>query len=144
MNGYGDIVRIDLTSGSVTREPVSPELAKRFIGGMGINDWLFWEHFLKVDPKIDPMDKDNVLIAGLGPLGATGFGMGSKMKFTFKSPATGFFGDSTVGGSFSSHMRWAGVDHLVITGKAKGPVYIYIDDSAVEIRDASHLWGLGT
>ncbi len=144
MNGYGDIVRIDLTSGSIEREPVSLELARRFIGGMGINDWLLWEHFLKVDPKIDPMSEDNVLIAGLGPMGATGFGLGSKMKFTFKSPATGFFGDSTVGGSFSSHMRWAGIDHIVVTGKAKEPVYIYIDDSAIEVRDANHLWGLGT
>lgn len=144
MDGYGDIVRIDLTSGSIEREPVSLDLVKRFLGGMGINDWLLWEHFLKVDPNIDPMSEDNVLIAGLGPLGATGFGLGSKMKFTFKSPATGFFGDSTVGGNFSSHMRWAGVDHLVITGKAKKPVYIFIDDSEVEIRDAAHLWGLST
>ncbi len=144
MDGYGDIVRIDLTGGSIRREPVSMELAKKFVGGMGINDWLLWEHFLKVDPLIDPMSEDNVLIAGLGPLGATGFGLGSKMKFTFKSPATGFFGDSTVGGNFSSHMRWAGIDHLVITGKAKKPVYLYITDSSIEIRDAEHLWGLGT
>lgn len=144
MHGYGDIVRIDLTSGSVKREPIAPDLIKRFIGGMGINDWLLWEHFLEVDPRIDPMSEDNALIAGLGPLGATGFGLGSKMKFTFKSPVTGFFGDSAVGGNFSSQMRWAGVDHLVITGKAKEPVYIYIDDSTIEIRDAKHLWGLST
>ncbi len=144
MRGYGDIVRIDLTSGSVEREPVSLELASKFVGGMGINDWLLWQHFLTVDPNIDPMSEDNVLIAGLGPLGGTGFGLGSKMKFTFKSPLTGFFGDSAVGGSFASQMRWAGVDHLVITGRAKEPVYIYIDDSTIEIRDAGRLWGLST
>jgi aldehyde:ferredoxin oxidoreductase len=144
MHGYGDIVRIDLTTDSVTREPIAPELIKKFLGGMGINDWLLWEHFLRVDPLIDPMSKENVLIAGLGPLGATGFGLGSKMKFTFKSPSTGFFGDSTVGGNFSSHMRWAGVDHLVITGKAEKPVYLYIDSSKIEVRDAGHLWGLTT
>ena len=144
MYGYGDIVRIDLTRGSVEREPVPLELARKFVGGMGINDWLLWEHFLKVDPHIDPMGEDNVLIAGLGPLGGTGFGMGTKMKFTFKSPVTGFFGDSAVGGNFSSQMRWAGVDHLVITGRAERPVYIHIDDSGIEIRDAGHLWGLCT
>ncbi|RJP73744.1 MAG: hypothetical protein C4532_04045 [Candidatus Abyssobacteria bacterium SURF_17] len=144
MNGYGDIVRIDLSSGSVKREPITAGVAKRFLGGMGINDWLLWNHFLSVDPHIDPLSEHNVLIAGLGPLGATGFGLGSKMKFTFKSPATGFFGDSTSGGNFASQMRWAGVDHLVITGKAKKPVYIYITDSNIEIRDAQHLWGLGT
>jgi aldehyde:ferredoxin oxidoreductase len=144
MHGYGDIVRIDLTAETIKREPVPEELIKRFVGGMGINDWLLWEHFLKVDPHTDPLSEDNVLIAGLGPLGATGFGLGSKMKFTFKSPATGFFGDSAVGGNFSSHMRWAGVDHIVITGKAAKPVYLYITDFNIEIRDAEHLWGLGT
>jgi aldehyde:ferredoxin oxidoreductase len=144
MHGYGDIVRINLTDGSIIRNPVPLELAKRFVGGMGINDWLLWEHFLNVDIHIDPMSEDNVLIAGLGPLGATGFGLGSKMKFSFKSPVTGFFGDSTCGGNFSSQMRWSGVDHLVITGKAKKPVYICIEDSKIEIRDAAHLWGLST
>ncbi|UCD58885.1 MAG: hypothetical protein JSV16_07200 [Candidatus Hydrogenedentota bacterium] len=137
-------MRIDLTSGSVKRQPLPLKLAKRFVGGMGINDWLLWKHFLKVDPHTDPLSEDNVLIAGLGPLGASGFGLGSKMKFTFKSPVTGFFGDSTCGGNFSSQMRWAGVDHLVITGRAKKPVYLYMEDSTVEIRDARHLWGLST
>lgn len=144
MHGYGDIVRVDLTKGTVKRDPMPLELAKKFVGGMGINDWLLWQHFLEVDPQIDPLSKDNVLIAGLGPLGATGFGLGSKMKFTFKSPVTGFFGDSTCGGNFASHLRWAGVDHLVITGRAREPVYLYIEDSTIEIRDARHLWGLGT
>jgi aldehyde:ferredoxin oxidoreductase len=144
MDGYGDIVRIDLTSGSVKREPIPRTLAKKFVGGMGINDWLLWNHFLRVDPHIDPMSEDNVLIAGLGPLGGTGFGLGSKMKWTYKSPATGFFGDSTCGGTFSSKMRWSGIDHLVITGRAKKPVYVYIENDTVEIRDAAHIWGLGT
>ncbi len=144
MLGYGDIVRIDLTSGSIEREPIPSELIEKFIGGMGINDWLLWRHFIDVDPHADPMGEDNVLIAGIGPLGGTGFGLGTKMKFTFKSPVTGFFGDSAVGGNFSSQMRWAGIDHLVITGKADRPVYISIDDNGVEIRDAGHLWGLST
>jgi aldehyde:ferredoxin oxidoreductase len=144
MHGYGDIVRIDLTTGSIKREPMPRELIDRFLGGMGVNDWLLWEHFLAVDPQIDPLGEDNVLIAGLGPLGATGFGLGSKMKFTFKSPVTGFFGDSTCGGTFAPHMRWAGVDHLVIRGRSKEPVYLYIDDDTIELRDARHLWGLST
>jgi aldehyde:ferredoxin oxidoreductase len=144
MDGYGDIIRVDLTSGKITREPVSLRQAKRFIGGMGLNDYLLWTHFLDVDPRIDPLSSENVLIAGLGPLGGCGFGLGSKMKFTFKSPVTGFFGDSTCGGNFSSQMRWAGISHLVITGRAKTLVYLYIHDDSVEIRDAGHLRGLGT
>jgi aldehyde:ferredoxin oxidoreductase len=144
MHGYGSIVTIDLTHGSIKREPFPLKLAKKFIGGMGLNDWLLWNHFLEVDPHIDPLSADNVLIAGLGPLGGTGFGLGSKMKFTYKSPVTGFFGDSTCGGNFGSQMRWSGIDHLVIKGRARKPVYLYIHDSEIEIRDAAHLWGSGT
>jgi len=141
MTGYGSILRIDLTSEKISTEPIPVELCKRFIGGAGINTWLFWEHFLKVDPKIDPLSPDNVLIAGVGPLGATGYGGGTKMKWTFKSPTYNTFGDSICGGHFGAHLRWAGYDHIVITGKAKKPVYIWIDDDKVEIRDASKLWG---
>ncbi len=144
LHGYGDLVRIDLTTRSVNREPLPRDVVKRFIGGMGVNDWYLWQHFLEVDPHIDPLSADNVLIAGLGPLGATGFGLGSKMKFTYKSPLTGFFGDSSSGGDLASQLRWAGVDHLVITGRSKQPVYIFIKDSTIEIRDATHLWGLDT
>lgn len=144
MDGYGDIVRVDLSKETIVREPMPLQQVRRFVGGMGINDYLLWNHFLEVDPHVDPLSDDNVLIAGLGPLGATGFGMGSKMKWTFKSPVTGFFGDSTCGGNFSSQMRWAGIDHLVITGRSKRLVYLFIEDSRIEIRDAEHLRGLGT
>ncbi len=141
MSGRGDVLRVDLTSGSVSREPLDPGLCRRFLGGQGINDWLFWEHFLKVDPRTDPLGPDNVLIAGIGPLGATGYGGGTKMKWTFKSPAYHTFGDSVCGGNFGAQLRWAGYDHVVITGRADRPVYLWIDDDTVEIRDASHVWG---
>jgi aldehyde:ferredoxin oxidoreductase len=117
------------------------QVRKQYLGGEGINDWLFWQHFLKADPRCDPLGPDNVLIAGLGLLGGTGFGGGSKMKWTFKSPAYNTFGDSVCGGFFGSMLRWAGYDHLVITGKASKPVYLWIDDDAVEIREAGHFWG---
>jgi len=135
------ILRVDLTSQTVNKEPIPAHVRQRYLGGEGINDWLFWQHFLKADPHCDPMSPDNVLIAGLGPLGGTGFGGGSKMKWTFKSPAYNTFGDSVCGGFFGSMLRWAGYDHLVITGKASQHVYLWIDDDTVEIRDASHLWG---
>lgn len=144
MYGRGQILRIDLSSNTVTKEAPSPELCRKWLGGEGINDWLLWEHFLKVDPRIDPMGPDNILIAGLGPLGGTGYGPGSKMKWTFKSPVYNLFGDSSCGGRFGSTLRWAGYDHVVITGKAKAPVYIWIDDENVKIMNASHLWGKDT
>lgn len=141
MPGQGSILYVDLTEGKVRQKPIDTGLRRRFIGGEGINSYLLWEHFQKADPHCDPRDEDNVLIAGLGPLGATPFGAGSKMRWTFKSPLTHMLGDSTSGGHFSSNMRWAGYDHIVVTGKAKSPVYILVQDDKVEIRDARHLWG---
>jgi aldehyde:ferredoxin oxidoreductase len=143
MDGLGDLLRIDLSSQKISREAIPVELRQKFLGGEGINAWLFWEHFLKVDPKIDPLSPDNVLIMGVGPLASTGLGAGSKAKFTYKSPAYNLYGDTSCGGGFSSQLRWAGYDHIVITGKAEHPVYIWINDDSVEIRDARNVWGKG-
>lgn len=135
------ILRVDLSTQRVEKEPVPPRVRRLYLGGEGINDWLLWQHFLKADPHCDPLSPDNVLIAGLGLLGGTGFGAGSKMKWTFKSPAYNTFGDSVCGGFFGSMLRWAGYDHLVITGKASQPVYLWINDDRVELREAGHLRG---
>ncbi len=141
MDGRGAILRVDLSTEKITKEPLTPELCRRYIGGEGINTYLFWQHFLKVDPKIDPISEDNILIWGMGPLGGTPFGGGSKSRWTCKGPAYSLFADSNSGGRFGTQMRWAGYDHLVVTGKARHPVYIRVNNDNVEIRDASHLWG---
>ncbi len=141
MYGRGDILRIDLSSGKISREPVSDELFREYMGGEALNTRLFWEHFLTIDPRIDPLSPDNVLIWGLGPLGGTAFGAGSKSRWTFKGPAYRLFADSTSGGGFGPQMRWAGYDHMIITGRAPCPVYISIHDDEVEICDAGDVWG---
>lgn len=141
---YGNILRVDLSEEKISNDPVPKEWQLKYMGGEGINDKLLWDHFLNVDPKIDPLSLDNILIWGVGPLGATGaLGCGTKSKFTFKSPNYNCFGDSVGGGFFGCQMRWAGYDNMAITGKAKKPVYIYINNDEVEIRNASHLWGKG-
>ena len=141
---YGNILRVDLTEEKIRKEPVPKEWQMKYMGGEGMNDKLLWDHFTKVDPKIDPISPDNIIIWGVGPLGATGaLGCGTKSKWTFKSPVYNCFGDSVGGGFFGVHMRWAGYDNLVVTGRAKKPVYLFIEDETVEIRDASALWGKG-
>jgi len=139
---YGKIIRIDLTKGNIDTEPVPEVWQQKYLGAEGINDRLLWEHFMTVSPHIDPLSPENVLIGGVGPLGGTGaLGAGTKMKWTFKSPVYNIFGDSVGCGFFGSELRYAGYDYIVITGKAKKPVYIYIYDDEIEIRNAEKMWG---
>jgi len=65
----------------------------------------------------------------------------SRTHVMAKSPLTEMLGSTNMGGFFSPELAWAGFHHLVITGKAKKPVYIYVHNGEIEIRDASHLWG---
>jgi aldehyde:ferredoxin oxidoreductase len=111
-----------------------------FLGGRGINIKLLLEH---LSPGVDPLGPENVVIFGVGPL-AGAFISAGRTEVTAKSPETGFLGSSNFGGFFASELKYAGYDHIVITGKAQDPVYVWIADDQVEIRDASSIWGEDT
>jgi len=134
----GTILRVDLTENKVTKHPFPVEWGTRFVGGSGVNDWILWE---EVGPEVDPLSPDNRLIFGVGPLVGTIVPLGSRTHVTTRSPLTGIFGDSNAGGFWSSKLKYAGYDHIVISGKAEKPVYLWIDGEEVKIRDAGHLWG---
>lgn len=135
----GEILKIDLGSGTITKEPTSL-YSGSFLGGRGINIKLLLEH---LSPGVDPLGPENVLIFGVGPL-AGAFISAGRTEVTAKSPETGFLGSSNFGGFFASELKYAGYDHIVITGKAQDPVYVWIADDQVEIRDASSIWGEDT
>lgn len=139
MFGYaGSILRVDLTGNRVSKQAFPEEWGARFIGGSGVNDWILWN---EVGPEVDPLSPYNELIFGVGPLAGTMLPLGCKVRVTTRSPLTGIFGDSGAGGFWASELKFAGYDHLVISGRSSKPIYIFIDDDSVEIRDASHLWG---
>jgi len=98
----------------------------------------------EMDPKADPLSPENVLIFSVSPL--TGFPISgqSRMCVTTKSPLTGTAGDSQVGGFIPVHVKGNGYDSIVIKGKAETPVFLYIDNENVELRDAGRLWGMTT
>lgn len=103
--------------------------------------YLLYNH---LSPGIDPLSPENVLLVGTGLLtGIPALGSG-RCDIAAKSPITGAIGDSNVGGFFAPEMRMAGFDHLVITGKAEKPSYLWIHDGEIEILDANHLWGKDT
>jgi len=139
MYGYaGSILYVDLTNGSVRKEPVTEEMARAFIGGMGINAKLAYD---LIKPGIDPLSAENVLIYGAGPFVGTLVPAGSRCDATGKSPLTGFLSYANSGHSIGTGLKYSGYDHLVITGRAERPVYLKIFDDDIEIRDAGHLWG---
>ncbi len=138
------LLRVDLSTGELRTETLPHALYERWIGGSGINDWLLWRHFLERDIDCDPRGPDNALVFGVGPLAGVGAGSGVKGRIAFKSPWYGMFGDSSAGGKFPYQVRFAGFDHIAITGRAPRPVYLYLCDGAAEIRDAAHLRGKST
>ncbi len=142
MKGYaGNILFVNLTDGSIKREPLEEAVARKFIGGTGVNALLAYQH---IKAGIDPLSPDNAFIMGAGPLVGTLIPGSARVEVTAKSPLTGVIGISNGGNTPGIMLKYAGYDHLVVTGKADKPVYLKIDDDRVEICDADHLWGKDT
>jgi aldehyde:ferredoxin oxidoreductase len=112
-----------------------------YLGGRGIDMYLLYNH---ISPGIDPLGPENVLAVSAGLLGGTLAPSSGRCDLAAKSPLTGFIGNSNMGGFFAPELRFAGFDHLVIKGKAEKPVYLWIHDGEIQIRDAAHLWGKDT
>ncbi len=141
--GYaGEILKVALSDGKVTRLPTA-DYADKYIGGRGIAARLYWE---MVPPGARVSDPENCLICASGPVaGFPGFA-GSRWVTCGKSALLEqeAFTYSNLGGSWGVRLKYAGYDGIVVQGKAEKPVYIFIHDSSVEIKDASHLWGKTT
>ncbi len=141
MNGYGgSILRVNLTTGKISREPTSPELARDFIGGRGFGIYFLTK---EVPVHADPLGPENKLIVSTGPLSGMLAPGGGKCDWTCKSPLTGGYADASMGGHFTAEMKYAGIDSMILEGQSSKPVYLFIDDGKVELRDASALWGKG-
>jgi len=134
----GSVLNIDLTAGKVEKEALDPNFARKYLGASGFNSAKLFE---LVKPEVDALSPENVLMFGVGTLSGTLAPGGARLTVTTKSPLTDIFGDSNMGGFFSTELKFAGYDQIVISGKADHPVYLWIDDDKVEIMDASHLWG---
>ena len=138
-HGYaGHILYVDLSSKKVRKEQLSEELMRNYIGNLGINTKLAYD---LIKPGTEPLSPENHIILGTGPLGGTVAPACSRSNANYMSPLTHLFGSANSGDSVALMLKFAGYDHLVISGKAQGPVYLKIDDDNVEILDATHLWG---
>jgi len=135
------IAYVDLSKGKIVTKDIPQELRRLYLGGRGLDMYLLYNH---IKPGVNPLGPENALTIGAGLLtGIPALGSG-RCDVAAKSPITGALGDSNIGGFFGPELRFAGFDHLVITGGAEKPVYLWIHDGEIEIRNASHLWGKDT
>ena len=144
----GQRALIDVTDKKIIIEETDPRGIKLFLGGRGLNSYTLYQ-MVKAD--IDPLGPDNPLIFGVGPVNGTLIPGSGRLTVTAVSPLTvvangtkACFGDANIGGFFGPEMKFAGFDQLIFIGQSEEPIYIFINDGQVEIKDAKHLWGLDT
>jgi aldehyde:ferredoxin oxidoreductase len=140
--GYaGRVLYIDLTSEEIKTEPLHLDMARKFLGGFGLNCKFAWD---LLDPTVDPYAPDNMIFMGIGPMVGTATPVANKHSVMSKWPSTGTISPGTAGGDFGVNVKRSGYDEVIIKGKARRPVYVKINGDDVEIRDASGLWGKDT
>ncbi len=135
------LLRISLTRQTVHREELSADTFTRYLGGRGLGVKVLYE---QLHAGVDPLSPENILVFAVGPLTATTVPTAGRTVVVTKSPLTGTAFDSHVGGHFGAHLRKAGYCAVVVEGRASRPVYVWIDDEGVEIRDAKRFWGMDT
>lgn len=137
----GDILHIDLTSGITRRETITDDFTGKFIGGNGFAAKLIFD---RVPAGVAPFAEENGLAIAVGPLTDTPLWGTGRTHMAFISPQTGLFCDSNFGGDFGIAQKRTGIDAILVQGKASTPIYLLITETAVEFRDASHVWGKST
>ena len=140
MLGYaGRILYVDLTTGKTRAEKLNEEIARKYIGGIGLGMKLW---LANSKAGVDAFDPENPLVLALGPVSGTMFPTGGNgHAFISKSPATNGVGEAVSHGTFGAELKRAGYDAVVLTGKAERPVYLWIDDDSVQLLDAASIWG---
>src|SRR5512136_216462 len=139
--GYGKILDIDLANRKIIKKEIDPEFARKYIGGVGFGCKILYD---EVRHEVDPLGPENIVIFAVGALTGSGAPTGTRTEITTKHPLTLHIGTGNTGGSWGSYLKHAGFETVIVRNRAEKPVYIFIDDDKVEIRDATQLWGQDT
>ena len=134
-------LHVDLSAGSSEFNTLSDEFLRRFVGGRGFGVKLLWDHLKSRDFKVDPLGPENLLVVAPGPLSGTYLPSSGKLSFVSISPATGIYGDSSMGGTFGIELRQTGIDVLSVTGRAPELSILFIDNGDVSIIEMPQLKG---
>jgi len=134
----GKILRVNLSDNTTTEEALQDEILRKYIGANGLGAYYLYK---ETEKGVEALGKENKLIFFAGPLTGTIFPTAAKIGIFSKSPLTGGFMDSYAGGHFGAELKFAGYDGIIVEGKAEKPVYLWINDGVVELRDATKYWG---
>ncbi len=134
----GQVLRVNLTSGAITKEPLNMNWAAAYIGGRGLATRYLYE---EIDPRCDALGPDNKVIFATGPLTGTYAPTGGRYMVLCKSPLTDAIASSNSGGYWGPELKFAGYDMVILEGRSTVPAYLWVHNDHVEIRDAGHVWG---
>ena len=132
------VLRVNLTAGTCTPEPLNMKWANDYLGSRGLASKYLVE---ETDPRVDPLSPDNKMIMATGPLTGTMASTGGRYVVVTKGPLTNAIACSNSGGYFGAEMKFAGWDMIIFEGRSPKPVYLYLENDRAELRDAAHLWG---
>src|SRR4030065_1814402 len=135
------IAYIELSTREIKVRSIPLDVRRKFLGGRGLDAYLLYNHTKK---GIAPFGRKNTSMVSGGVLSAALASATARTHVMAKSPLGGMLGSCNMGGFFAPELAWAGFHHLVIKGKAEKPVYLWINNGKIEIRDARHLWGKTT
>jgi aldehyde:ferredoxin oxidoreductase len=138
---WGKILDVDLSTGAIKAREFDEALARQFIGGTGLATYFMYKEIPKGG---NPLGPENLLIFAPGPLSGTQCPGSSRLSVNFKSPISGMFGNSFVGGSMGHEIKWAGWDMIIVRGKSPKPVYLSVKNDQVELKPADAVWGKDT
>ncbi|MBC6440032.1 MAG: aldehyde ferredoxin oxidoreductase family protein [Rhodospirillales bacterium] len=134
----GKILRVNLTDGTCTSEPLNMEWAQAYLGQRGLATKYLAE---EIDPRVDPLSPDNKLIMTTGPLTGTCASTAGRYSVVTKGALTGAIACSNSGGFFGNEMKNAGWDMIIFEGRSPNPVYLMVNNGDAELCDASAHWG---
>ena len=135
------ILKIDLTSGKTEEYRVPEKWEKDLLGGASLAARMLYSSLTR---ELDPLSPAAPLLFMMGPMTGTSGPTTGRFVICGKGPATGLWAESNIGGFWGPELRTAGYDGLWVTGKAEEPVYLWINGSRIELRDAAHLWEQNT
>jgi len=138
---WGKVLKVDLTTGTTQELELEEKLYRDFLGGSGLAAKWFFDN---EGWKVEPLSPENPLMIMNGPLSGTSLPGVSRLEICARSPLTGIWGEASMGGHFSPQLKRTGYDGIIVVGASEKPVYLFVTDDKVEVRDASHLWGKDT